>query len=78
MPQETVDIYEASVEDGGATYNDSLKDGAIRRTFGTGEYELFNDYETADVYFIASNVGLFAPRCADHDWAGMKATIVVD
>jgi plastocyanin len=34
--------------------------------------------ETADIYFIADKAGLFAPRCADHDWAGMKATIVVD
>jgi len=34
--------------------------------------------ETADIYFIADQAGLFAPYCADHDWAGMKATIVVD
>jgi plastocyanin len=34
--------------------------------------------ETADIYFIADRSGLFAPRCADHDWAGMKATIIVD
>jgi len=34
--------------------------------------------ETADILFIARNPGLFAPRCADHDWAGMKATIIVD
>jgi plastocyanin len=33
---------------------------------------------TADIYFIAHAAGLFAPRCADHDWAGMIATIVVD
>lgn len=31
-----------------------------------------------DIYFVAQNVGLFAPRCADHDWAGMTATIVID
>jgi uncharacterized cupredoxin-like copper-binding protein len=37
-----------------------------------------NPGQTSDIYFIATNVGLFAPRCADHDWAGMKATIVVD
>ena len=37
-----------------------------------------NPGQTADIYFIARNVGLFAPRCADHDWAGMKATIIVD
>jgi uncharacterized cupredoxin-like copper-binding protein len=34
--------------------------------------------QTADIYFIARNAGLFAPRCADHDWAGMTATIVID
>ena len=34
--------------------------------------------ETADIYFIADHAELFAPRCADHDWAGMKATIIVD
>lgn len=34
--------------------------------------------ETADIYFIAEKPGLFAPRCADHDWAGMKATIIVE
>ena len=33
---------------------------------------------TTDIYFIARNAGLFAPRCADHDWAGMTATIVID
>ena len=37
-----------------------------------------NPGQTTDIYFIARDVGLFAPRCADHDWAGMKATIVVD
>jgi plastocyanin len=34
--------------------------------------------ETTDIYFIADKSGLFAPRCADHDWAGMKATIIVE
>ena len=34
--------------------------------------------QTIDIYFIAQNPGLFAPRCADHDWAGMTATIVID
>jgi uncharacterized cupredoxin-like copper-binding protein len=34
--------------------------------------------QTTDIYFIARNAGLFAPRCADHDWAGMTATIVID
>jgi uncharacterized cupredoxin-like copper-binding protein len=32
----------------------------------------------ADIYFIAPGAALFGPRCADHDWAGMTATIVVD
>ena len=34
--------------------------------------------DAADIYFIANKAGLFAPRCADHDWAGMKATIIVE
>jgi plastocyanin len=34
--------------------------------------------QTADIYFVARDAGLFAPRCADHDWAGMKLAIVVD
>jgi uncharacterized cupredoxin-like copper-binding protein len=33
---------------------------------------------SVDIYFVARDAGLFAPRCADHDWAGMTATIVVD
>jgi len=34
--------------------------------------------QTTDIYFIPQNAGLFASRCADHDWAGMTATIVID
>jgi uncharacterized cupredoxin-like copper-binding protein len=34
--------------------------------------------QTIDIYFIAQNPGLFAARCADHDWAGMTAAIVID
>jgi uncharacterized cupredoxin-like copper-binding protein len=34
--------------------------------------------QTTDIYLVAPNAGLFAPRCADHDWAGMTATIVVE
>ena len=34
--------------------------------------------QETDIYFIARSPGLFAPRCADHDWAGMTATIVID
>jgi uncharacterized cupredoxin-like copper-binding protein len=46
---------------------------------GAGKKSIYlNPGETADIYFVADKVGLFAPRCADHDWAGMTATIVVD
>lgn len=34
--------------------------------------------QAIDIYFIAQTAGLFAPRCTDHDWAGMTATIVID
>src|SRR5437588_5403056 len=34
--------------------------------------------QTTDIYLVAQNAGLFASRCADHDWAGMTATIVVE
>ena len=34
--------------------------------------------QTTDIYFIAQDAGLFALRCADHDWAGMTARIVID
>jgi len=34
--------------------------------------------EATDIYFLAPIAGLFAPRCADHDWAGMTATIIVE
>ena len=34
--------------------------------------------QTVDIYLVVQNPGLFAPRCADHDWAGMTATIVVE
>ena len=34
--------------------------------------------QETDIYFIARSPGLFTPRCADHDWAGMTATIVID
>jgi len=46
---------------------------------GAGKSSLYlSPGQTADIYFIADQAGLFAPRCADHDWAGMKATIIVD
>jgi plastocyanin len=34
--------------------------------------------ESADINFVAPITALFALRCADHDWAGMTATIVVE
>jgi plastocyanin len=46
---------------------------------GAGKSSIYvKSGETADIYFMADSPGLFAPRCADHDWAGMKATIIVD
>jgi plastocyanin len=46
---------------------------------GAGQSSIYlHPGETAEIYFIADKAGLFSPRCADHDWAGMKATIVVD
>jgi uncharacterized cupredoxin-like copper-binding protein len=43
---------------------------------GTSVY--LSPQQTTDIYFVAPNPGLFAPRCADHDWAGMTATIIID
>jgi uncharacterized cupredoxin-like copper-binding protein len=34
--------------------------------------------EATDIYFIARKAASFAARCADHDWAGMTATIIID
>jgi plastocyanin len=34
--------------------------------------------QTIDIYFVSESPGLFGPRCADHDWAGMTATIVIE
>jgi uncharacterized cupredoxin-like copper-binding protein len=45
---------------------------------GKGTFVFLQPGRTIDIYFVAQNVGLFAPRCADHDWAGMTATIVID
>ena len=44
----------------------------------SGNSVFLHPEKTTDIYFIAQNAGLFAPRCADHDWAGMTATIVID
>jgi uncharacterized cupredoxin-like copper-binding protein len=50
--------------------NDALNEG--------GNSVFLHPEQTTDIYFIAQNAGLFAPRCADHDWAGMTATIIID
>jgi uncharacterized cupredoxin-like copper-binding protein len=34
--------------------------------------------QTTDIYFMARKAASFAARCADHDWAGMTATIIID
>jgi uncharacterized cupredoxin-like copper-binding protein len=34
--------------------------------------------QSADLYFIPRQSGLFELRCADHDWAGMTGTIIVE
>ena len=40
------------------------------RLLGAGKNSIYvKPGETADIYFIADKAGLFAPRCADHDWA---------
>ena len=44
----------------------------------SGNAVFLGPHQTNDIYFIARNAGLFAPRCSDHDWAGMTATIVID
>jgi plastocyanin len=44
----------------------------------TGTSVFLHPGEEIHIYFISYDAGLFAPRCADHDWAGMTATIVID
>ena len=34
--------------------------------------------EQKDVYFVPRQSGRYTLRCADHDWAGMTGTIVVE
>jgi uncharacterized cupredoxin-like copper-binding protein len=53
-----------------------VKNGGALNEGGTSVF--LHPGQTADIYFIAQNAGLFAPRCADHDWAGMTATIVIN
>jgi uncharacterized cupredoxin-like copper-binding protein len=37
-----------------------------------------NPGQQTDIYFVAASPGVFDLRCADHDWAGMTATIIVE
>jgi len=34
--------------------------------------------QQVDIYFVAAKAGVFDLHCADHDWAGMTAKIIVD
>ena len=34
--------------------------------------------QQADIYFVPGKPGVFDLRCADHDWAGMTAKIIVE
>ena len=34
--------------------------------------------QQAEIYFVAPDPGIFDLRCADHDWSGMTATIIVE
>jgi uncharacterized cupredoxin-like copper-binding protein len=49
-----------------------------RAALNNGKSIYLRPGEIADIYVVVPTTGLFAPRCADHDWAGMTATIVVD
>jgi uncharacterized cupredoxin-like copper-binding protein len=49
-----------------------------RAALNNGKSIYLRPGEIADIYVVVPTAGLFAPRCADHDWAGMTATIVVD
>ena len=35
-------------------------------------------HEAKDMYFIARRAGSYELICADHDWAGMTARIIVE
>ena len=51
----------------------------VTGAFNDSRFSVFlQPQQMIDIYLIAQNAGLFAPRCADHDWAGMTATIVVE
>jgi uncharacterized cupredoxin-like copper-binding protein len=43
-----------------------------------GNQIVLQPHEENDLLFVVRQPGIFAPTCADHDWAGMKATIIVD
>jgi len=53
-----------------------LRDTGAPNTIGTPVF--VQPGQIAEIYFIAYKAGLFPLRCADHDWAGMTATIIVD
>jgi uncharacterized cupredoxin-like copper-binding protein len=53
-----------------------LKDAAAHNGRRTSVF--LEPGDAADIYFIARKAASFAARCADHDWAGMTATIVID
>lgn len=43
-----------------------------------GNQIVLQPHEDKDLFFVVQGLGIFAPTCADHDWAGMKATIIVE
>lgn len=43
-----------------------------------GNEVVVHPQEEKNAFVFLENTGLFAPTCADHDWAGMKATIIVE
>jgi len=44
----------------------------------SGNSVFLNPGQQTDIYFVAARPGVFDLRCADHDWAGMTATIIVE
>ena len=43
-----------------------------------GNEVLVQPGEEKDAFLLVEDAGLFTPTCADHDWAGMKATVMVE
>jgi plastocyanin len=53
-----------------------LRDRAV---LNAGQNEIVVEPRTAKaVYFVARQAGSFPLNCADHDWAGMVGTIVIE